>query len=225
MKVIILAGGKGTRMLPITQDIPKVLIPIQGVPFLKLLIDRLKIAGFTELGIVVKYKKEMVAEFLKENHIEAKLFEQGDLPGTGAALLAAKPFIKDEQFLVCGGDNLWHPNDIKDLANISGNALAGLPVDNPSLYGVLKVENGKLLQIVEKPKEFVGNLINSGLYKLTSNVFPLLEALKPSPRGEYELTDALNQLDISVVDLKHSWLDLGKPQDIEKAELFLNKNN
>ena len=105
--------------------------------------------------------------------------------------------------------------------------IAGLPHSHPENYGVLAVdENGLLKRIVEKPKDPVGNLINTGLYKFTPEVFDHLDKIKISPRGEYELTDVINLLAIQgkvkAMDLKGIWLDLGKPEDIVRVEKYLS---
>ena len=108
--------------------------------------------------------------------------------------------------------------------------IAGLSHEEPQSYGVLEVdEKGLLRGIVEKPKEYVGNLINTGLYKFTSDVFKYLDQISLSPRGEYELTDVVDILakkgKMKVKDLRGIWLDFGKPQDITKAEEYLSSKN
>jgi len=101
-----------------------------------------------------------------------------------------------------------------------------LRVANPEKYGVLAAKDGKLIRIHEKPKEFVGDLINTGLYKFTPEIYNYLAQIKLSPRGEYELTDALTLLaqkeNVVVVQVKDYWLDLGTTADILKIENFLN---
>lgn len=225
MKVVILAAGKGTRMLPLTKTLPKVLIPINNAPFLKLLITNLQKAGLEDIGIVVNYKKEKIGEFLGENNIKATLINQQDTLGTGSAVLSAKSFVGDDPFVVCGGDNLWHEEDIKELISSSQNAIAAIKVEDPSRYGVLQVKDDRLVGVIEKPKEFVGDLINSGLYKFTPEVFSLLESTPLSARGEYELTDVLTKLNMQVIPIKKYWLDLGKPEDIRVIEEFLKEKN
>ena len=101
MKAVILAAGKGTRMLPLTETIPKVLVEVNGKPFLHYVIENLKKAGFTELGIVVGYMKEKVAEFLKNNQIEATLIEQEQQLGTGDAIKKAKDFFRSCRRVPC----------------------------------------------------------------------------------------------------------------------------
>lgn len=225
MKVVILAAGKGTRMLPLTKTTPKVLIKINGRPFLKYVIENLHKAGYNDLGIVVGHLKEKIAEFLKANSIKAELIEQKQQLGTGDAVLQAKNFVGDEDFLVLGGDNLWSVEDFKKMnQDDKYNYISGVEVEHPESYGVLVAEGELLKEIKEKPKENFGKLINAGLYKFKQEIFEKLKNIKLSPRGELELTDAVSELakdgKVKVVKAKW-WLDLGKKEDISKVEEFL----
>ena len=226
MKAVIMAAGKGTRMLPITESVPKVLIPIGGVPFLKLVIQRLQKAGITDIGIVTSYKSEMVKAFLDEEGIKATIIDQGEQLGTGHAIKVTRDFVNGENFVALGGDNLWSVHDIQSMIKEDDEwYVAAWTVTNPEKYGVLICEKSKLKKIVEKPSEFVGDLINSGLYKFTSDVFTTLDTIELSPRGEYELTDALTEgaatHKVHVIKLKDYWLDLGTLEDIPNVEEFL----
>lgn len=228
MKAVILAAGKGTRMLPLTETVPKVLIEVNGKPFLYYVIENLKKAGFNEFGIIVGYLKEKIEEFVKKNGINAELIEQKEQLGTGHAVLQAKEFCKDEDFIVLGGDNLFSVSDLKSINNQDDFIyVIGKKVESPSRYGVLIVKEDKLARIIEKPKEFVGNLINIGLYKFTPEIWKALDKIKLSPRGEYELTDAITILaeqgKVKVLKLKDYWLDLGCKEDIPKIMDFLKK--
>lgn len=228
MKALILAAGKGTRMMPLTERIPKVLVEVNGKPFLYYVLKSLKKAGYKDFGIIVGYKKEKIESFLKEYKFKAKLIEQKEQLGTGHAVLQAKEWIGKNNFIVCSGDNLYDISDIKRIKmKDSFYYLLGLEIDEWQKYGVLVVENCFLKEIKEKPKQFVGNLINTGLYKLKPEIFPILEKLRPSPRGEIELTDALNVLakknKVRVLNGKW-WVDLGCKKDIYPASCFLREN-
>ncbi len=228
MKAVILAAGKGTRMLPLTEILPKVLVEVNGKPFLYYVIKNLETAGFTELGIVVGYMKEKISAFLNENNIEATLIEQNEQLGTGDAVKQAKEFCGNENFIVLGGDNLFSIDDLQIINNNDDSCyVVGKEIEDPSKYGILVVENDKLLKIIEKPKTFVGNMINLGLYKFTPEIWLALDKIRLSERGEYELTDALTILakerKVKVKSMKGYWLDLGCKEDIPKIERFLNK--
>ena len=231
MKAIILAAGKGTRMLPLTKTIPKVLIPINGKPFLLYVLKSLQQAGYSyhEIAIVAGYHQEKIAEFLKVNKIPATIIEQAEPQGTAHALRQVQFFCKQDQFIVQGGDNLFSVQDLQQVQiNDQHCYVIGKEIEEWQKYGVLVVEDGKLRRIVEKPKEFVGRMINTGLYKFTSDIWQALQNITLSVRGEYELTDALSLLaqqeKVQVLPLKGNWLDLGSLEDIPKIEKVLRSS-
>lgn len=213
-------------MLPLTKTVPKVLIEVNGVPFLKYVIKNLQKAGYKEFGIVVGYMKEKIAEFLKKEGIRATLIEQKEQLGTGDAVLQAEKFVGNEDFLVLGGDNLWSVEDFRKIGKEDRfNYISGIEVENAQDYGILIAEGERLMEIKEKPEENFGKLINAALYKFKPEIFEKLKKLQLSPRGELELTDAVSELakegKVKVIKTKW-WLDLGKKEDIPKVEKFLN---
>ncbi|MBU0470272.1 MAG: NTP transferase domain-containing protein [Nanoarchaeota archaeon] len=228
MKAVILAAGKGTRMLPLTEKVPKVLIEINGKPFLYYVLKSLQKAGYDDLCLVVGYKKEKIKEFLDEFGFKAELVEQKEQLGTGHALLQARDFCENDDFIVLGGDNLWSVDDLKDVGRKRElNYISGIEVKDSKGYGILIAKGDLLAEIKEKPERDYGNLINAGLYKFKPEIWCVLEKVKPSPRGEIELTDAITSLakkgKVKVLKLKW-WLDLGKIEDIPKVEKFLSEN-
>lgn len=228
MKAVIMAAGKGIRMLPLTETIPKVLVEINGKPFLYYILKNLQKAGYDDIGIIVGYKKEQFPDFLEKYGFKATLIEQKQQKGTGHAVMQAKDFTKDENFVVLGGDNLWSPSDLEAMLKQDNFCyVAGIKVDNPKKYGVLVAKNSGLVRIVEKPTKFVGNLINTGLYKFTPEIYQALEKIKESPRREYELTDAISLLakqgKVKVIKVRDYWIDLGSKEDIPKVSEALKK--
>jgi dTDP-glucose pyrophosphorylase len=229
LKVIILAAGKGVRMLPLTEHVPKVLVKVGEKEFLFYLIKSLEKAGYENFGLIVGYKMEKIKEFLKRENIKAELIEQKEQKGTGDAVLQAKNFIGKENFIVLGGDNLWSVPDLQEINKEDEyNYISGIESKNPEKYGVLIEDNEFLKQIKEKPKEYVGNLINTGLYKFTPEIFDILSKIELSERGELELTDAINFLakenKVKILKIKNFWKDLGRIEDIEPMSDFINKN-
>ena len=229
MKAVILAAGKGVRMLPVTEIIPKVLIEINGKPFLYYILKSLQKAGYNEFGLIVGYKKEMVAKFLMEYGFKAVLIEQKEQLGTAHAIKQAKRFVGKDNFIALCGDNIWSINDLARMSiDDDLNYIAGYKVNNPEKYGVLVVENDSLVRIHEKPKEFVGNFINSGLYKFTPEIFDAINKIGLSQRGEYELTDAISLLakegKVKVIRIQDFWKDLGKLDDIPGVEKFIKEH-
>jgi dTDP-glucose pyrophosphorylase len=241
-KVVIAAAGKGTRMLQLSQDRPKHLIEVKEKPFLCYLFNNLLRAGYQELILVAGYKYPLMEKFLSDYKKRyGALFSSGtkidvlnqfdflekDDYGTLCPIKCISNIIR-ENFLVVYGDNLYSSRDLKSF-NIDDdyNYVGGLCVDNPQEYGVFVKRGDFLEEIIEKPKEFKGNLINTGLYKFTPEIFQKISEVELSPRGEYELTDAINLLaqekKVKVKELKDYWLDFGKPEDIKKVSDFLEK--
>ncbi|RLE44681.1 hypothetical protein DRJ22_05630 [Candidatus Woesearchaeota archaeon] len=228
MKAVILAAGLGKRMKELTKNLPKPLIKIKNRPFLSYLLKNLQELNL-DIGIVVGYKKEEIINFIKEKGIKAHFIEQKEQKGTGDAVKYIKNFVDNENFILLMGDNFYTKEDIKKLM-IKDNLcyIAVTTVTNPEKYGVILEENGFLKDIIEKPQTYITNLINTGLYKLTPEIFTALEKIHISPRGEYELTDAIKLLakqnKVKIIKI-NTWLDLGKPEDIKKIEEFFENAN
>ncbi|OIP75908.1 MAG: hypothetical protein AUK07_00635 [Parcubacteria group bacterium CG2_30_36_21] len=232
-KVVIAAAGQGIRMLHLTRNKSKHLIKVQEKPFLAYLLDNLLKAGYSELILVVGYKAEMMREFLRKYDYRAKVINQFNILGgkekeygTLCPLKCVKDVVGKENFLMVYGDNLYSVKDLRVL-NIDDdyNYIAGFYHEHPEKYGVLISDNGFLKEIIEKPKKYVGNLINTGLYKFTPEVFDKIPQICRSSRGEYELTDAITLLakekKVKIKKIQDYWLDFGRPSDIIRVSKFL----
>lgn len=242
-KVVIAAAGQGTRMLELSKDKPKHLIEVNGKPFLAYLLDNLFLAGYTEIILVGGYMDELMSNFVKsyipphEGKFDIEFINQygvlgakEKMYGTACPLMCVKDKI-NEQFIFLSGDNLFSVKDLEGM-NIDDdyNYVAGLLQENPENYGVLITSGEYLDKIIEKPKEYVGNLINAALYKFTPEVFKKLSEIKKSPRGEYEITDAVSFLakekKVKIKMIKDYWKDFGNPEDVGKLSNFLqNEGN
>lgn len=239
-KVVLAVAGTGTRMLDLAKDKPKHLISVLDRPFLAYLLDNLFYAGYKDIILVVGYKGEMIEKFKKsytpptEGEFNMQVISQYDLLGTkeegtyGTAcpLMCVKDII-NEPFIFLYGDNLYSVKDLKAL-NIEDEYqyVAGMENDTPEKYGVLiSDEDGFLKEIIEKPKEFVGNMINTGPFKFTPEIFDKLPLIKKSSRGEYEITDVISLLakekKVKVKKIEDYWIDFGKPEDVEKLSQFI----
>lgn len=228
--IVILAAGKGTRMLPLTEKVPKPLIEINGKPFLQYILNDVHDAGYEKIIVIGNYKLEQMKVFLDDNEPDAILVNQGEPKGSGHAILQAKEYV-DEDFVVINGDSLFSSKDLKDIREKpKGNYIMGMKSETPERYGVLITEDGNLMRIFEKPKEFMGDLVNVGIYRFTREIFSVLENIEPNPRkGEYEIVDAITELTkkepFKVLPLKHHWIDFGCPKHIPIAEKFVKENN
>ena len=238
-KVVIPAAGRGTRMLHLTKDIPKHIIPVNGKPFIYHLLNHLQQAGFEEMILVVGYQKEKMQDFVNEvkDKFPITIIDQFSTVGeehygTACPIIAVQDLIGDEQFVTVYGDNLYSVDSLMGvMKDDEYNYIAGFKHPKPQRYGVLVHKNGFLKQIIEKPTYLagIGHLINTGLYKFTPEIFRAVDAIKLSPRGEYELTDAVSLLAgqgrVKLVEVKDYWLDFGCPEDIVLVENHLNNNN
>ena len=243
-KVVVAVAGTGTRMLDLAKDKPKHLIHVLNRPFLAYLLDNLFYAGYRDIILVVGHKGEMI-EMFKNSYVppiagefNIQAISQYDLLGTkeqgtyGTAcpLMCVKDIIH-EPFIFLYGDNLYSVEDLRAMdIDDDYNYVAGMHHDAPEKYGVLISDGeGFLKEIIEKPKKFVGNIINTGPFKFTPEVFEKLPLIQKSPRGEYEITDVISILarekKVKVKEIEDYWIDLGKPEDIEKLAQFIKDGN
>ncbi len=238
-KVVVSAAGQGTRMLELSENKSKHLIEVQKKPFLAYLLDNILKAGYEEIILVVGFREDMIREFLKSYDFRGiKVVNQFEILGpkekeygTACPIKCVKNLVGNENFISLVGDNFYTVKDLK-LMNIDDNYnyVAGVSNEHPEKFGVL-VEDGDdfLDKIIEKPKEFVGNLINTSLYKFTPEIFEKVFQTEKSPRGEFEITDAISLLakekKVKVKKMNDFWMDFGRPEDIEKLSKFLENDN
>ncbi|MEK7124422.1 MAG: sugar phosphate nucleotidyltransferase [Patescibacteria group bacterium] len=239
-KVVVSAAGQGTRMLELTKDKSKHLINVENRPFLAYLLDNILEAGYSEIILVAGFREDMIREFLKQYNAKGakiSIINQFKILGpkekeygTACPIKCVKDLVGGENFISLVGDNFYTVEQLKAM-NVDDNYcyVAGVKSETPEKFGVL-VENGELLEkIVEKPKEFVGSLINTSLYKFTPRIFEKVFQIGKSPRGEYEITDAISLLaqekEVKMKKFNDFWMDFGRPQDIEKFSNFIKNGN
>jgi UDP-N-acetylglucosamine diphosphorylase/glucosamine-1-phosphate N-acetyltransferase len=231
MKAVVLAAGRGTRMGPLTQNRPKVMLTIANKPILSHVILSACEAGIKEFVLVVGYCSEIVKKYFgdgEEINANIEYAYQDKQLGTADAVSKAEKFI-DDRFLVLNGDIIVSSQHIKNMIKQSSEVvITARQVENPSDFGVLEVNNSKVLRIIEKPKVPSTNLANAGIYIFPLKIFDSIRNTKLSVRKEYEITDSLQLLidegaDVGYVELSENWLDIGKPWDILEAnEYFLS---
>ena len=219
MDAIILAAGKGTRLRPHTYTTPKPLLPVQGRPILDWIIGALP--PVDRLVVVVNYLAEQIEDYLrKQTHVrDWATVRQAEPRGTGDALMSCKGVVTSDRVMVLNGDDLMGRADLARLAAVPAGILAR-PVDNPREYGIIfRNPDGTLRQIVEKPDIPGPQLANIGAYLFPRGVFDL--TLPLSPRGEYEITDAVSQLAargrFEVVEAGY-WLPIGNVEQWNGAQ-------
>ncbi len=229
MKAVILAAGMGKRLRPITLKIPKPLIKIGKKPILQHNIESLEKSGISEIALVIGYKKERIIEFAedysKNRSLKFTFIEQKEQLGTGHALKLCKGFTGNDNFILLMGDDLYSENDVKNMAKKDRYAcIAAAETKTPEKFGVLEVKNNFLIGIEEKPSKPKSNLINTGLYKFTPEIYEALKSIKKSARGEYELPDAISILakkkKVRVYKIQDYWMPIGDIAAIRRVEKF-----
>jgi len=230
MKGLILSGGHGIRLRPLTYSQQKQLIPIANKPILFYCIQDLIDAGIHSIGIVVGPNKEQVISEVTAQDWDAEFeFITQDTPGGLAhAVKISRTFLGDDRFIMYLGDNILLggvKTFVDDFRRSQAKAsLLLTKVEHPEQYGVALVDEQKkvILQLLEKPKNPPSNLCIVGIYGLTPDIFEAIERIKPSWRGELEITDALHWLILQghpvTYDLVSGWWkDTGKPEDLIDA--------
>ena len=231
MKGVLLSGGTGSRLRPITHTGPKQLVPVANKPVLEYAIEDFKEAGITEIGVILGHKgREEIQELLGDGSsydVDITYIVQGNPLGLAHAAGCAKDFVGDDDFVMYLGDNILKEG-ITDLVEsfTSGDYEAGIAlqeVDNPQQFGIADLDSeGNVTQLIEKPDDPPTNFALIGMYVFSPKVFDAIETLEPSWRGELEITDAIQTLleDGHAIDshvVEGWWKDTGKPEDILHA--------
>ena len=230
MKGIILHGGHGTRLRPLTHTGPKQLLPIANKPMSQFCLEAITETGINEIAIIVGGAgSNKVREYYGNGEkfgVKITYIEQEKPKGIAHAIKLCKEFVNNEKFLVFLGDNIIQKSItefVKNFENSDSDATVLLcEVDNPTRFGIADVNDGKILKITEKPKNPTSNLAVTGIYFLTPKIFEIIDNLKPSWRNELEITDALDNLlklnnNISFEKITDYWKDTGTPDDILHA--------
>jgi len=230
LKGIILHGGHGTRLRPLTHTGPKQLLPIANKPMSQYCIESIKEAGITDIAIIIGgLGSNKVKEYYGNGEnfgVNITYIEQDEPRGIAHAIRLCKKFVNNEKFLVFLGDNIIQKpitDFVKNFNKSDYDATVLLcEVDNPSRFGIADVENEKIVKITEKPKKPTSNLAVTGIYLLTPLIFEVIDNLKPSWRNELEITDALDNLlkqndNIGYETITDYWKDTGTPEDILNA--------
>jgi dTDP-glucose pyrophosphorylase len=225
-KAVLLAAGRGTRMRDLTEALPKPMLGVRGKPVLQHIIEGLRDNGLTNLLVVVGWRAEVVQEFFGDGSkfgVTIQYETQTIRDGTGRVVALARSFIGDEAFLLSYGDILIAPGNYRRIADALNDAEAVISVkrsDDVSQGGAVFLNDRfELTDLREKPKpgEPTSPWYNAGVYAFRPGIFGYIERLEPSPRGEYELTDAIRNLALNgkkvrAVEIAGDWADVRDPE-------------
>ncbi len=237
MRGVLLAGGTASRLRPLTKVTNKHLLPVYKKPMIYYPLETFLKAGIRDILIVTG--GEYVGDFFrllgsgKEWGARFSYEIQEGNTGTGAALLLAEDFARDEEFLVILGDNVIHEDIGKFVQQFKQEKdkfeakILVARVKNPEKYGVVEFKGKRIINIVEKPRKPASSYVNTGLWMFKPGVFELLKDLKKSPRGEYEVTDVLSHYAkkwlLSFSILRSKWTDAGSFESLYAATVLMKK--
>jgi dTDP-glucose pyrophosphorylase len=227
---VILAAGRGTRMRELTAEIPKPMIEVRGKPVLQHIVEGLRDAGVREVLLVVGYRADAVHDFFSDGrryNVSIQYAKQTVQDGTGRVLDLARNFAANRPFILAYGDILVDPANYKRVVNLPDDVEALLTVtrgEDVSKGGAVFLNDQMdLVELREKPKpgEPRSPWYNAGLYAFRASIFDFTAKLKPSPRGEYELTDAIRDLahsgkKVKALELTGEWADVRDPEILAK---------
>lgn len=231
MKALVLAAGEGTRLRPLTSNIPKPLLLVAGRPFLSHVLDALSSQGIKDVTILVGWKANKIKEHYGDGSsmgMSISYLEQKERRGTAHAIGMADS-IMDEPFVCVNGDVVLFEPDLKRVLDRFEQdrctVMGAVQVPDPHRFGVIEEQDGFLNKIHEKPRTPPTNLINAGLFVFLPGIFEWIRATPLSDRGEYEITDTLNTLAsqdrVAVQPMEEDWIDVGMPWDLLRANELL----
>ena len=229
MRAVIVAAGRGKRLMPLTAETPKPLLPVHGMPIIEYLLRGLRSADVSDIIVVVRYLGDKIKEYYGDGSslgMNISYVEQSEIAGTGAALLAVEDVVGDEPFMLLWGDILMDPDNYQRILDLFDGRPCDLIstlnwMDDVSAGASVVAEDGRIIRIIEKPPMGTApsNWNQAGLFVCTRAVFDAVRACRVSPRGEIEFTAGVQRLlhdgkDVRCMYLPKDgfWSDVGTPE-------------
>jgi len=237
MKGIILAGGKATRLYPITKGVCKQLLPVYDKPMIYYPLSVLLLAGIKDILIISTPRdtprfKDLLGDGSKLG-VKFRYEVQPEPRGIAESLVIAEDFLANDPVCLILGDNVFYGHNLGDLLREAvsikdGGVIFGYYVKDPRSYGVIEINaKGKVLSIAEKPRKPKSNFAVTGLYFYDNKAIKIAKGLRPSKRGELEITDLNNEylkrgkLKVKLLDRGYAWLDTGNSDSLIDASMFI----
>jgi len=229
VKALIPAGGAGTRLRPITHTSAKQLVPVANKPILFYVLDDVAEAGVVETGIVVGETGDEIRDAVGDGSawgLKVSYIEQEAPLGLAHTVLIARDFLGEDPFVMYLGDNMLRDGIVPFVQRFEGSGCSAqimvTPVEEPEQYGVVEMDGDLVVRLVEKPAERISDLALVGVYLFDPSVHDAVRALRPSGRGELEITEAIQWLldkgkDVTVHRVEGWWKDTGQPEDLLEA--------
>ena len=233
MRALVLAGGEGSRLRPLTHTQAKQLIPVAGQPILFHALDAIRDAGITEVGIVIGHTGPEVRAAVGDGtrwQLRVTYLEQEAPLGLAHAVMTAADFVRGQPFLMYLGDNVLLEGVSRFVSEFERTRpdaqIFVARVAEPEHFGVVELKEGNAVRLVEKPRDFVSDLALVGVYLFDDSILEACATLSPSWRGEYEITEAIQWLidegkTVRVEMLDGWWKDTGRPEDLLEANRML----
>jgi glucose-1-phosphate thymidylyltransferase len=236
LKGLLLAGGHGTRLRPLTFTGNKHMLPIANKPMLLYGLEHLRNAGIKEIGVILGPVREGITEILGDGSkfgLKLTYIEQKEPLGLAHAVKVSRSFLDEEEFVMYLGDNLLQQGAKPLIEHFYEQkcdcAVAVATVNEPERYGIVEIKDGTIIRLVEKPRQFVSNRALVGVYVFNSSIFKAIQQISPSWRNELEITDAIQKLldmkkKVCYQEVKGWWKDTGRPEDLLEANRLVLSN-
>ncbi|WP_329106819.1 glucose-1-phosphate thymidylyltransferase [Micromonospora sp. NBC_01699] len=227
MKALVLSGGSGTRLRPFSYSMPKQLIPIANKPVLEYVLESIRDAGITDIGIVVGDWASAIDEAIGDGSrlgVRVTYIRQDEPRGLGHCVAIARDFLGDDDFVMYLGDNFLPDGILRSTEEFTARRPAAqvlvYKVADPRQFGIVELDqHGNVRGLVEKPEQPVSDLAVVGVYFFTSAIHDAVDAIPPSARGELEITDAIqwlltNGAEVRAIEYQGYWKDTGRTEDV-----------